>query len=217
MATPLQHTDRERYGPGKLWIAPLGTIVGSPNTTFAPVVASSKFTQGTTSNAAVPGNTAWLPLGRTNDGMEFTWSIDTEEDTPAESYDPHKVLVTGRSCSLTASLRQINVTNLLAAFNNLTGTVTTPTATAFSRIAPPGPGSEVRAQLMWENDDNDMLIVMYQVLQVGELSLAGKKGAESMRIDVEFRGEVPSSSLVATVPAEILVAGVTYAATVSGD
>lgn len=211
MASPAAHAERERYGPGKLWIAPLGTVTS----TYTPTVAASLFTQGTTATG-VPGATTFLPLGRTNEGMELSYSIETEDDTPAESFDPHRTIMTGRTASLAVSLRQINLTNLRAAFNLMGSTITAPTATAFSRVSPPSPGSESYCQIMWESDANDMIIIMYKTLQVGEFSLAGRKGAESMRLELEFRGNQPDSS-VATVPVDILVAGVTYAETVSGD
>lgn len=203
---------RRRYGAGKLWVAPLGTITNN----FTPTVTGGVFVQGTTATQ-VPGATAWLPVGITTEGTKFTSSFDTDNDESAEYYYPHAVIVTGQTCTLEVELKTVDLTNLRVALNAATSQVNgTPTASSFARLTPPLPGSEVRMQWMWESTAADMLIVLYKGLNTGDVELTAQKGAAGMNIPLTISGELPDAA-VATTPFDILTCGTSYAESVSGE
>jgi hypothetical protein len=209
---PAAHMERRRYGAGKLWAAPAGTLTSS----FTPTVSGGVFTQGTTATA-VPGSTAMLPVGITTEGTKFTASFDTDTDESAEYYYPHKTIVTGQTAKLEVELKTVNLTNLRAALNASTSQVNgTPSASSFARLTPPLPGQEVRMQWLWESTAGDMLILLYQGLNTGDVELDAAKGAKGMNIPLSISGELPDST-IATTPFDILVCGTSYAETASGD
>lgn len=212
IAIPKFHSNRRRYGAGKLWVAPLGTVTSS----YAPAGASSAFTQGTSANN-VPGDTDWLPLGITQEGMTFSSSSDTEPDESAEYYYPHKILVTGQSATMSATLKTVNLTNLRTAFNAATSAVSaTPGPSTAARLTPPLPGEEVRCQIMWESLDDDMVIILYQCMNTGAVEIGGRKGAEGTNVPLELTAELPDED-VALTPVDIWVIGASYEETVTGD
>jgi hypothetical protein len=149
--------------------------------------------------------------------MEMTVANSTDTDESAEYYFPHKTLVTGQSGSLKATLKTVNLTNLRLALNAATTAVSaTPSATTAAKLTPPLPGAEVRCQLLWESLDNNIVIPMYQCLQTNDVTLAGKKGAEGMVLDLEFSFEMPDAS-VAPTPYDIWVIGASWIETVTTD
>lgn len=216
MATPTAKTTKRRYGPGKLWAYTLGTPILTHAVTAAYAGAASAFTQGT-SATNIPGTTSLLPLGITKGGMEFTTSFDTEKDESAEYYYAHAVVMTGQEAKLKCTLKTVNITNLRFALNApASAWSATPSATVASILTPPAPGSEVRCQLLWESLANDFVIVGYQALQIGDVSIAGVKGAEGVNLDLEFNFEQPDAS-VAAVPYEVAVIGATWVDTVYSE
>lgn len=214
MAIPTAIMNRRRYGAGKLWGYTLGTPVVT--SAYAPTGTGGLFTQGS-SATNVPGAAGWLPLGITEDGMEFTVGFDTDNDNSAEYYYSHKTVVTGQTGSLKATLKTVNLTNLRLALNAATSAVSaTPSATQAAKLTPPLPGQEVRCQLMWEALDNNLVIVMYQALQTSDVGLQGRKGADGMVLDLEFMLEQPDAS-VAPTPWDTWVIGTTWAESVSTE
>jgi hypothetical protein len=216
MAIPTAQVTRRRYGAGKLWAAPAGTLtVAAP---FAPAsITAGAFIQGTDALTKVPGSTTFLPLGVTEDGMEFSFGFDTEDDESAEYYYPLKTVVTGQTASMSATLKQVNLTNLRLALNASTSAVTgTPSATAAAKLTPPLPGAEVRCQILWESLDNDIVIIGYSALQTNEVTLSPNKGAAGLSLDLQWNLEQPAAT-IATVPFDIWVTGTSWVETVSGD
>ncbi|MEU0467318.1 hypothetical protein ABZ215_25225 [Amycolatopsis sp. NPDC006131] len=203
---PSAKMERRRYGAGKLWVAPLGTITSN----YTPQVTGGAFVQGTTATQ-VPGASAWLPVGITTEGTRFTSSSDTDTDESAEYYYPHATVVTGQTCGLEVELKTVNLTNLRVALNAATSQVSgTPTASSFARLAPPLPGQEVRMQWLWESNAADMIIVLYKGLNTGDVELAAQKGAGGMNVPLSISGELPDAS-VAPTPYDILVCGNSFA------
>lgn len=222
MATPLWHADRRRYGAGKLFVAPLGTITSA----YAPVSTGSKFVLGT-SATNVPGSTAWLPLGYTAEGHTFTQSVDTDDDTAAESLYPVATPVTGKTARWAVTLKTVNLTTLRVALNafDASSTVVTnvsgsggqvPGVSTVVKVKPPVAGSEVRCQFLWINNDDDDVIVGYRALNVGDFERAFKKGAEGQDVPLEFNLELPETT-ISTTPYDEYLTGASYIETVSAD
>lgn len=177
-------------GPGILYLAPLGTAE-----------PSNAVTAGKFSSAAFGG--AWRAVGSTDSGSEFSDSIDTDQITVAESYYDVRVVTTGRTAMWKAELAEINISNLRAALNGGTSTVLSAAAgTEATRLAPPGVGGETRTMLGWQSEDDTVRLFGYQVLQVGELGLAFRKGADKATLSCEFRFEKPAGD-----PWSIILAG----------
>lgn len=205
-------SSRRHYGPGMLWFAPLGTWANG----YAPAGTANVFTQGTTATA-VPGSTAALPLGWTDDGTKFKQSIKTDEDEAAESYYPVSTPVVGTSCTLEVSLKTVNLTNLRVALNiPASGPTGVPSPSTVSKLQPALAGAEVRGQLLFQSTENDLLIVMYQVLNTGDVELAFQKGAKGLSVPLTFNGELPDAS-VAPAPFSMYMIGSEYAESTSGE
>lgn len=188
---PSAQMTRRRYGAGKLWVAPLGTVTSN----YAPTGTGGSFTQGTTATQ-VPGNAAWLPVGITSEGTTFTFSFDTDTDEAAEYNDALATIVTGTSATMEAELKTVNLTNLRAAFNLPTSLVTgTPTASTAAYIDPPAAGAEVRSQWLWESTSGNHIILFWQGLNTGDVALQGQKGAGGMNIPISVNAELPDVSV----------------------
>lgn len=185
-ATPNVLTD-----PGYLFWAPLSTA--EPTNT----VVGSKFTD------AWP--VAWISLGATEDGSEFTYETKVEPITVAEFFDPIKYATTERSGSFAFNLTDFTLTNFKRALNGGTlGLVGTATgSTQVNSYVPPAPGAEVRAMLGWESLDGTMRIVCYQTLNGGSIKSAFKKAPSMAVIPCQFNFEIPASGL----PFKIYTAG----------
>lgn len=213
MAIPKAQMTRRRYGAGKLWYLPAGTI---DETNFTPTVTTSKFDQGT-SGDTVPGFTTALPLGITKEGMTWTRTVTTEVDEAAEHYGALKTVVTGITETLAVALKTVNLTNLRVAMNAASTVVSgTPGASAYAKIKKPKPGEEIRGQLLWESLGDDFLIACWQVFQTNDVSLGARRGVEGMNLDLSFNLELPPPT-VSDEESTLYVAGATWIETVSGD
>ena len=177
VATPVLLTD-----PGYLFVAPLASTV--PTNT----VAGSVFTD------AWP--VAWLPLGATEEGTDFSYSSEIEAIEVAEFFDPIKYATTSRSGSIAFALASWTLSNFRRALNGGVAALT-PTsgtgATALYNVSPPAPGAEVRCMVGWESLDNTVRMVAYQTLQGGEVSVGFKKAPDKATIPCTFNFEVPAS------------------------
>lgn len=184
--------DAAQYGAGYLYKAPLGTA--APTHT----VTGSKFTD------AWPA--AWIPVGITREGNEFSYQISTDTVEAAEYLDPLKIVSTGRQIGVAFEMMQIHLGNLKTSFNSGTGTTTATSgtgATALTTLAPPVVGAEVRIALGWESEDATERWVWYQCFQTGEVRIGRRKGAANAGIPVEFGVEQPSSG----APFNVFTAG----------
>lgn len=179
--------------PGFLWISTLPTV--EPTHASA---SGGKFTD------TVPA--AWLPLGATSDGSTLSYNSTVAPVRVAELLDPVKFFTTERGGSIAFNLANFTLSNYRRALN---GGVAALTATGTSgqevtRLGgPPTPGSEVRAQILWESSDGTMRFIAYQCLQGGEISTAFKKAPDIAVIPCTFNMEVPASGK----PFDIIVAG----------
>jgi len=188
-ATPNILTD-----PGYLFWAPVLTAIP------ANTVSGSKFTD------AWPG--AWINLGATEDGSEFTYEAKVEAINVAEFFDPIRWATTERSGSFAFNLADYTLANWKKAMNGGTLSIVSGTgATQLNKFVPPAPGAEVRAMLGWEALDSTMRIIVYQALQGGAVKSTFKKAPAFAVIPCEFQFEVPASG----IPFELYTAGVSRA------
>lgn len=189
VASPTVLTD-----PGMLWIAPLATA--DPTNT----VAGSKFTDDPP--------VAWIPLGATTDGTSFSYSTTVEAIRVAEFFDPIKYATTERSGSMSFALANWTASNVKRAMNGgvaaLTSTGTT--GSELTRLTPPAPGSEVRSMVLWESTDATVRVLLYQVLQGGDVSIEFKKAPSFAGIPFTMNMEIPAGG---TAPFDIWTAGLT--------
>lgn len=189
-ATPNILTDA-----GYLFWAPLSTA--EPTNT----VAGSKFTD------AWP--VAWISLGATEDGSEFTYETKVEAITVAEFFDPIRYSTTERSGTFAFNLADFTLANYKRAMNGgtlaLVGTATG--ATQLNSYIPPVPGAEVRCMLGWESLDNTTRIIVYQTLNGGSIQSAFKKAPSMAVIPCSFNFEIPTAGN----PFKIYTAGVSRA------
>lgn len=174
--------------PGFLWIAPLASTL--PTNT----VAGSVFTDSWPA--------AWLPLGATEDGSEFSYSTEVEAIRVAELFDPVKWATTDRSGSISFNLANWSLTNYRRALNGGVAALT-PTsgtgATALYTLNPPTPGGEVRAMIGWESLDATARLVCHQTIQGGEVSTAFRKAPDLALIPCTFNLEVPAGGQAFTL------------------
>lgn len=166
---------------GYLFIAPLSSTLPS-NT-----VAGSVFTD------AWPA--AWLPLGATEEGSEFTYASNVEPVEVAEFFDPVRYFTTSREGKIAFNLASWGLSNYRRALNGgvtaLAATSGTG-ATSLFTLNPPTPGSETRCMIGWESLDNTVRLVCHQTMQGGEITSAFQKAPKLATIPCTFNLEVPS-------------------------
>ena len=176
-ATPNILTD-----PGFLLIAPLGSTV--PTNTVAGGVFTDSW------------DVAWLPLGATEDGSEFSYQTTVQPIQVAEFFDPISYRTTDRAGNISFSLANFGASNYHRALNGGASAVA-PTsgssATALYTVAPTSPGSEVRVMIGWESLDHTARLVAYQCFSGGDVKAAFKKAPSKAVIPCQFNFEVPSS------------------------
>jgi hypothetical protein len=179
MATPNVLTD-----PGFLYWAPLGTAL--PANTVP--VGGSAFTD--------TWPTAWIPLGATEDGSEFTYSTSVDAVRVAEFFDPIRWATTERGGNFAFNLADWTLSNVKRAFNGgaLTITAETTTSGQINSYEPPDPGAEVRAMIGWESLDNSARIIARQCINSGDISQAFRRAPSLAVIPCQFQMEKPASA-----------------------
>jgi hypothetical protein len=162
-------------GPGKLYIAPLGSS-GPANLDDAWAVA-------------------WTLLGYTDAGSTQSYAPSYEDVEVAEELEAVDSVPTARTLSVSFSLAELTAKNLKTAFNGGTvtfvpagGGVTTP-HTVFE---PPELGQETHAMVGFEAEDGLERIFWRECKQVGNVETARQKGAGKGLIPCEFRAFKPA-------------------------
>lgn len=176
-ATPNILTDA-----GYLFIAPLASTM--PTNT----VTASKFAD------AWPA--AWLSLGATSEGSEFSYSSTVEPVRVAEFFDPIKYFTTERGGTIAFNLASFTLSNYRRALNGGIAAITT-TGVAGSELGtlePPDPGGEVRAMIGWESLDSTVRLICRQAIQGGEITSAFRKAPDMAVIPCTFSLEVPTGA-----------------------
>lgn len=165
MATGRQPSE-VRVGPGRLYIAPVG---------------STEPTDLSTAWAA-----AWVDLGYTEDGHAFSTSPTFEPVEVAEEVDPISYEMTGRQMSIAFTLAQVTAANLSRALNG--GVVATVGAT--TTFEPPAPGAEVRVALGWQSVDAKERWIFRKCMQTGDVEIARRKAPVKGSIAANFMCEI---------------------------
>lgn len=177
---PVQTAPNVLVDPGFLWIAPLGST--APTNT----VAGSVFTDDPAA--------AFIPLGATEDGTNFSYATTVDPVSVAEFTDPIKYVTTARTGSIAFNLASYTASNYNRALNGGIAAVTALSgtgATSLFKVEPVAPGSEVRAMVLWESTDKTVRILCRQTLQGGTISSAYRKGADRSVIPCTFNMEIP--------------------------
>jgi len=175
-ATPNLLTD-----PGFLFWAPLSST--EPTNT----VTGSVFTD------AWP--VAWINLGATADGSQFSYETSVDKVTVAELLDPVKYKSTARAGNISFALADVTLANLKRVLNGGTLSVVSGTgATTLSSYTPPAPGEEVRCMIGWESLDATMRLIAYQCLQGGDISMkfSALSSTDFTSMSATFNFEIPS-------------------------
>ncbi len=194
-ATPNILTD-----PGFLFIAPLN----STEPTHAVL---------TSTYDADAWPAAWINLGATEDGSEFSYETKVEPVSVAEFFDPIRYSTTERSGSIAFNMADVTLKNLSRALNSGIGTaaanpasittVSGAAATLSSVFTPVAPGSEVRCMIGWESLDHTMRLVAYKCINGGSVKITNKKAPALATLAVNFQFEVPSNG----IPFKLYAAG----------
>jgi hypothetical protein len=182
MPTITPATDALAVGPGYVYWAPLGTAL--PTNT----VVGSVFTDVWAA--------AWLPLGWTDAGSQFSYQLATGTIDAAEFLDPLRVVTTGRTVQFSFALGQINMANIKRALNGGTITVTGATTTTLSDYTPPDLGAEIRAMIGWESTDSTERAVYTQCLQTGNVQITRAKGTAKALIPCQWSLEQPTTGKI---------------------
>jgi hypothetical protein len=161
-----QPSEVTRLGPGRLYIAPVGSTEPTDLTT--------------------PWAAAWVDLGYTEEGHSFSSSTSFDPIEVAEELDPLSYEATGRESSVAFALAQMTSKNLSRALNG--GTLTT--GTGIVTFEPPDPGAEVRVALGWESRDAKERWVWRKCLQTGDVEIARRKAPDKATIPCNFMCEI---------------------------
>ena len=167
--------------PGFLYWAPLGS------TTPANTVLASKYTD--------TWPAAWVPLGGTDTGTEFSWVVTTSKIEIAESYLPIAYRTTNQEGHFGFALAGVTAGNLTKAFNGAINTVTGTGPTLSTQLNPVTPGNEVRAMIGWESMDSTTRIVAFQVFNSGDVKLDARRAPQKMTIPWMAMFEQPTSGI----------------------
>jgi hypothetical protein len=160
-------------GPGQLRIAALGSA--------EPV------------DLATAWPAAWVPLGYTQEGSEFSYELSTEPVDVAEELDPISTQTVGRNITVAFASAEPTVENLKTALNGGTIVVDTATTPQFVTFEPPDLGTEVRVMIGFETEDAKARYVWRQCFQTGTVSVQRRKGAAKATLPMSFSVEKPAA------------------------
>jgi hypothetical protein len=182
-------------------------VTAQTGTTISYAKVNANVTSGaSTGTVVVPGGTvaasvftdsllaAWIPVGVTAEGSEFSYTLNTDGIEVAEYLDPLRIVSTGRNAAVAFDAAQDHLQTWKMSLNGGTiSTVSGSAATLLSQYAPPTVGAEVRIALFWEAEDNTLRKWYPQCFQTGSLTVARKKGSDYARYPVSFGLEQPAS------------------------
>jgi hypothetical protein len=184
MALPIltKNPTEVRTGPG--W-----TLIGPPNPTEPTWAATaSKFTN------TIAG---YYSFGYSTSGFTLTFgAAQTATITPAEEYDPIKIVTTGRApMTFAGDMMGVNEVVTKYAFNGGVWTTVSGTgATQIRKYQPADPGTETRCSIIFISSDQDELYWLPQVFQTGTPVRTFTKGDTTAGYTgLEWSAEKPAS------------------------
>lgn len=167
------NADAVQLGPGRLYVAPLGT------------------SEPTSASAALPS--AWSPIGYTEDGNAFASDLTSEPVEVAEELDPIAYENTRRLNRLTFQMAEATARNLVLALGGGAAQ-----ANDGSSVEPPDAGSEVAVMLIWDSDETpgatNVRWLYRQAKPSGTIEIGRRKAPGKTLIPVTFNLEKPSSA-----------------------
>ncbi len=155
-------------GPGTLYITDLGST--EPSDLVSPWPA------------------AWVGLGYTHEGNEFSYQLNVDPVDVAEELDPVAYAPTGRVIQVKFTLAEITATNLKRALNG--GTIVA--GAGFVTFEPPAFGSETRKMYGWQSDDAQERWIFRRCLSAGSVASSRKKGADKAGLPFQLNCEKPA-------------------------
>lgn len=171
-----------KLGAGSLFYAPLGSA--------EPISCTGAWPS------------AWTPLGYTEQGSTFTYSLTTASVTPEEEYDAVLNYITGRTTTMAFNLLESTAQNLAVALN-LAGTPSGVLDDGTIYLEPPDPGTETRIMIGWGADLEASAptgvdpaygrIIIRQALQTGNLQVTRRKAPNAASASCTFTGEKPAT------------------------
>lgn len=156
-----------RVGPGKLYIAALGSAEPNDLLDVWPI--------------------AWTELGYTDEGSNFVFDQTFEDVMVAEEYEPVETLQTARLITINFALAELTAANLERAFNG--GDVTT--QGGVTTFEPPEAGDVTRVMLAWEADDGLERWIFRRCVQIGSVDIPRKKAPDKAILPMSFRATKP--------------------------
>jgi hypothetical protein len=165
---PVGNVAEVLFGPGTLYVAPIGT------------------TELTSASAAVP--TAWREVGWTDAGSAIDIAYTNSAVNVEEEFYPVLYKTTAVEMTLGFSMKQASRENLALALN-----VGANAANDATSLQPPAPGDEVRVAIMLDTDDGARWIFR-KCFQSGSLKIDRKKAPNAALLPVQFRLEKPAGA-----------------------
>lgn len=167
------NADHVELGPGRLYVAPLGT------------------TEPTSASAALPS--AWVAIGYTEDGSAFASDITSEPVEVAEELDPISYVNTRRLNRVSFSMAEATARNLVLALGGGAATANDGTS-----VEPPDAGAEVAVMLVWDSEEtpgaSNVRWIYRQAKPSGTIEIAHRKAPAKSLIPVTFNLEKPASA-----------------------
>lgn len=159
-----------RVGPGKLYIAPLGT--DEPE------------------NLTDPWDYDWIPMGYTNEGSNIVFDNTFEDVEVAEELEPVHILQTRRQITINFALAEITAANMQRAFNG--GTIEI--ASGEVTFEPPAAGEYEEVMIGWEAEDGLERWVFRRCIQVGSVDMARRRAPDNATLPMSFRASKPADA-----------------------
>lgn len=164
-----------RLGPGRLWVAPLGT------------------TEPTSASAALPS--AWRPVGYTEEGSAFSTDQTQEDIEVAEEIDPILSYISKRTNTLVFAMAELTRRNLAMGLGDMTGAFAANNGAAFE---PPDLEDISACMFVWDsaedaagNDQNSRWLFR-QAKPSGTIELPRRKAPTKATIASVFTMEKPA-------------------------
>ena len=157
--------------PGTLYFAPLGSVEPT--------------------DLVTPWDAAWVELGYTEEGSEFTVEHSMGEVMAAEEVDPIHLELDTRKVKLALVALQYTITNLVRAYNG--GTVNH--GSGFAVVEPPAPGVDVYRMLGHQSFDGTERHVFRKGKQAGNVAIGRKRGPNSAKLPMEYQFVAPAHNV----------------------
>lgn len=162
-------------GPGRLWVAPLGT------------------TEPTSASTAL--DAAFWAIGYTEDGTEIQTNITNEAVTVAEELDPVSNEITGRETQLAVQMAEMTRKRLYLALGGGAGLVDNA-----NPLTPPAPAAVVPVILVWDSEETatgnnqNRRYIFHSCTPSGTITTARRKAPQKALLSVTFKCAITTAA-----------------------